>query len=185
MKINKKFGVALAVLLGIVVTAGGIAAYGETNENLPLNREETEIEDNSPEILTGEGVVAGRIDSHSVKIEVDGELKVFGISDELRDQEFHAGEITFKYYLDENERNIIIEAELEEPERGEKHTAEGIFTGLADRHTAELKIDGEYRAYGLAKNIDFNGIDVGEILWIVYQENENGREEIVKIEIIN
>jgi len=184
MKINKKFGVALVVLLGIVVAAGSIAAYGGTNENHLFNREETEIENNSPEILTGEGVLVGRIDSHSVEIEIDGEPKVFGISDELRDREFHAGEISFKYYLDENERAIITEAELEEPERGEVNTAEGIFTGLADGHTAELKIDGEYRAYGLAENIDFSGIDVGEKLWIVYQENENGREEIIKIEII-
>jgi len=130
MKMNKKFGVALAVLLGIVVTAGSIAAYSETNENLLLNQEETETEENSPEILTGEGVLVGRIDSHSVKIE-------------------------------------------------------GIFTGLADGHTAEFKIDGEYRAYGLAENIDFSGIDVGEKLWIVYQENENGREEIIKIEIMD
>ncbi len=137
------------------------------------------------DLKSGKGTFVGRIDSHSVEIETDGEIRVFGLSNELRDEEFHRGEIAFRYYEDKNGRAVIKEATFEVPKRGETKTAEGIFNGFADNHTVEISINGEERAFGLDEGISFEGIDEEEEVFIAYQENEHGRIIIVKVERIS
>jgi len=135
-------------------------------------------------IYESEGILTGRIDNHSVEIEVEGLPKAFALNEALQAQEFAKGPITFKYYVDKNGRSIITEADFQEPRQTEVHTAEGIFQGLADNHTAEIEINGEYRSFALDADISFAGFDEGEKIFIAYQENEQGRQEIIKIEKI-
>ncbi len=65
---------------------------------------------------------------------------------------------------------------------GQDAVLEGVFTGQADSHTVELKIDGEYRAFGMDKGITFEDIEVGDKIQIKYGENENGRTVISGVE---
>ncbi len=129
-----------------------------------------------------EGILTGRIDSHSVEIEVEGQPKAFGLSDTLREKEFAPGEISFTYYVDQHGRSIIIDADYQEPRQSDVYTAEGTFLGLADNHTAELEVDGTIKAFGLDEHISFAGIEEGEEIFFAYQENEQGRLVIIKIE---
>ncbi len=138
--------------------------------------------DADTDVFQAEGILTGRIDSHSVEIEVEGQLKAFGLSDTLRKKEFAPGEINFTYYVDPHGRSIIIDADYQEPRQSEVHTAEGTFLGLADNHTAELEVDGTIRAFGLDDHISFAGIEEGEEIFFAYQENEQGRLVIIKIE---
>ncbi len=131
--------------------------------------------------LTAKGVLTGRIDSHSVEIEIDGEPRAFGLSDALRAAEFTAGPISFKYYVDKNGYFIITEAVWTKEEGGAVQTAEGIFNGQADNHTVEIEVNGEARAFGLAGGISFTGIKEGEQVFIAYQES-GGRPVIIKVE---
>ncbi len=135
-------------------------------------------------VISAEGHLVGRIDSHSVEIELDGKPQAFALGEELREKEFAPGEIRFQYYVDENGRSVITEADFQEPRDGEVHTAEGVFSGLADSHTAEIEIGGVPKAFGLDENIDFAGLEEGQELFIAYQEDETGRQVIIKIEKI-
>ncbi len=134
------------------------------------------------EVFVAEGIFSGRIDSHSVEIELEGRPKAFALNEVLQAQEFAKGPITFKYYVDKDGRTVITEADFQEPRQTEIHTAEGIFQGLADNHTAEIKINDEYRSFALDADISFAGFAEGEKIFIAYQENEQGRQEIIKIE---
>ncbi len=135
-------------------------------------------------LQSAEGIITGRIDSHSIEIKVNGEYKAFGLSEELRDKDFTCGEINFKYYVDSNGRMIITEADFQERTLGEVKTAEGTFSGLADGHTAEIIIDGKPISFGLEQYISFIGIDEGDDIFIAYQEDASGRLVIIKIEKI-
>ena len=139
-------------------------------------------EETEKTLLSSEGFLTGRIDSHSVEIEIDGEPRAFALSEDLRDSDFARGEISFQFYVDDNGRSVISQADFQEPRDSEVHTAEGIFSGLADSHTVEMIIDGEPRAFGLDENITFTGIEEGEELFIAYQEDETGRQVIIKVE---
>jgi len=130
---------------------------------------------------SGKGIFTGRIDSHSVEIEVGGEPRVYGLSQGLRDVEFAPGPISFKYYVDKYGRSIITEAEFTKDEGGPVQTAEGVFNGQADSHTVEIEIGGEARAFGLAVGISFTGITEGEQVFIAYREMA-GRPVIIKVE---
>ena len=148
-----------------------------------MGRENGEVEESKEiEKHSAEGLLTGQIDSHSVEIEIDGQPLAFALSDELRDKEFASGKISFRYYVDENGRSVITQADFQEPREGEVDTAEVTFIGLADSHTAEVEMNGEARAFGLGENISFTGIDTGERIIIFYQKNEQGRQEIIKIE---
>lgn len=127
--------------------------------------------------------MVGRIDSHSVEIEINGEPTAFGLSDALRESDFAAGEISFKYYIDQDGRPIITEADWTKDEAGAVHTAEGVFNGLADSHTVEIAIGGEARAFGLSDGISFTGIVEGDAVFIAYREGA-GRPVIIKAEKI-
>ncbi len=74
-----------------------------------------------------------------------------------------------------------------EAETGELHSTEGVFNGLADRHTAEIEIDGETISFGLADDISFSGtgIEEGSKIYFTYREEAGGRPVIIKIEKID
>jgi hypothetical protein len=143
-----------------------------------------EAKKDDPNVLSAAGIFTGRIDSHSVEIKVNGEPRAFGLSDALRDAEFAAGPISFKYYVDKNGRSIITEADWTKAETGAVQTAEGIFNGQADNHTVEIKIGGEAKAFGLAEGISFAGIKEGEQVFIAFQQI-GGRPTIIKVERIS
>ncbi len=156
-------------------------AREETNDD-SSDRENGQEAGTERQIHSATGMLTGRIDSGSVEIEIDGQPQAFALSDELREKEFASGAISFRYFVDENGRSVITQADFLEPREGEVHTAEVTFVGLADSHTAEVEMNGEARAFGLDENISFTGIDTGERIIIFYQENEQGRQEIIKIE---
>lgn len=191
MIMSKRIWIIGIMAVVLLVAAGtAIAYYGEdifpsagakeqpTGEQ-PVGEQPIEAE---AKLLQAEGTLVGRIDSHSLEIEIDGENKAFGLSDELRDEEFYSGPITVKYYEDKDGRSIITEADFAVPQRGEVATAMGIFSGRADNHTVEIMIDDEPRAFGLDQGISFDGIEEGDEVFIAYQENEQGRIVIVKVE---
>ena len=203
---TKKFWVMGAVILILALAAGTITAqsiweqrvenqpgkeigeeapdkYLEPEESMKGEREE-EKERESINLKRGEGVLTGRIDSHSVEIKVKGTHQAFGLSDEMRDKEFAPGDISFKYYVDDQGRSIITQADFQKTMESEVYTAEGIFRGKADSHTVEIEIEGKPRAFGVEETLSFTGINPGQELFIAYQEDERGREIIIKIEKI-
>lgn len=141
------------------------------------DREETNLR-------KGEGILTGWIDSHSVEIKVKGKPQAFALSEKMRDKKFAPGNISFKYYVDDQGRSVITQADFQKPRDAEVHTAEGIFRGKADSHTMEIEIEGKPRAFGVEKNLSFTGINPGQELFIAYQEDDRGREVIIKIEKI-
>jgi|GEM_PF-6426783 len=203
---TKKFWIMGAVILILALAAGTITAQSIWEERVE-NQPEKEIEEEAPEkclepeesmkgegeedrdredinLRKGEGMLTGRIDSHSVEIKVKGNHQAFGLSEEMRDKEFAPGDISFKYYVDDQGRSIITQADFQSPRESEVHTTEGIFRGKADSHTVEIEIEGKPRAFGVEENLSFAGIDTGQELFIAYQEDDRGREVIIKIEKI-
>lgn len=175
----------IVVLALLIITGTAIAYFSEQRPPVLADKgEEEQPVEAEVKLFGGEGVFNGRIDSHSVEIEINGEIKVFGLSEAVRDTEFHRGDITFKYFVDKNGKPVIAEADFEVSQRGEVKNAEGIFSGLADSHTAEIIIDGEPFSFGLDQGISFDGIEEEDEIYIVYQENELGRLVIIKIEKI-
>lgn len=178
---NKRIWIAgIIVVVLLAATGTAIAYYSE--DIFPSARSGEQPIEAEGKLHQAEGILAGRIDSHSIEIEIDGESKAFGLSDELREKEFYPGRIAIKYYVDKDGRSIITEADFTVPERGEVGTARGIFSGRADNHTVEIMIDGEAMAFGLDQGISFDGIEEGDEVFIAYQENEHGRIVIIKVE---
>ena len=156
-------------------------AEDEEKENDMQGEAESGSEQEPGDELSTAGILIGRIDSHSVEIEIDGEPQVFGLSEALRERELPAGPISFKYYVDTNGRPVITAADCAAVEAGTVLTAEGVFTGWADGHTVEVMIGGEARVFGIEAGVSFAGIDEGARLFIAYRE-DTGRPVIVKIE---
>lgn len=204
---KKKYWLGAIILLILAAAAAGFAIHNAAGDDTPTQLpgavhpgEEREVEPGEAgsdgqngrdegktkeyEMHWAEGNLIGRIDSHSLEIEVEGKTKVFGLSDALREKEFARGEISFEFYVDETGRSIITTAKFQGQRQGEVYTAEGIFNGLADSHTAEIEINGEPMAFGLDAGISFTGFAEGDRIFIAYQENEQGRLEIIKIEKI-
>ncbi len=168
--------VAVAVILAL--GAGTITAQNILGGN--TNRD---FESAAPEVLNEEGIMIGRIDNHSVEIEVNGEARVFGLSEELREMAFAEGPISFNYYVDKNGRSIITEADWTKDEGGAVQKSEGVFNGLVDSHTVEIEVEGQPQSFGLDEGISFVGIKEGEPVFIAYREI-GGRLVIVKVERI-
>lgn len=191
-KMTKNFWIMGAVILILALAAGTITAQNIWESRVDNHQEkEKEKEVEAPaecpepeEALKGEGVLTGRIDSHSVEIQVEGEPQAFGLSEKMRDKEFAPGNISFKYFVDDQGRSVITQAEFQKPRDAEIRTAEGVFRGKADSHTVEIEIEGKPRAFGVEENLSFTGINPGQELFIAYQEDDRGREVIIKIEKI-
>lgn len=175
---QKKVWIVIIAVVILALSGGAITAQNILNGD---RERVAESAASASEVFNGSGNLTGRIDSHSVEIEVDGEPRVFGLSDGLREAEFAIGPISFKYYVDKNGRSIITEAEFTKDEGGAVQTAEGVFNGQADIHTVEIEIGGEARAFGLAEEISFTGIKEGEQVFIAYREM-GGRPVIIKVE---
>ncbi|MGM0688353.1 MAG: hypothetical protein ACQESO_02100 [Bacillota bacterium] len=175
---QKKVWIVIIAVAILALAGGAIAA-----QNILISDREPIAEPAAQafEVFNGTGNLTGRIDNHSVEIEIDGELRVFGLSNELREAEFAPGPISFKYYVDKNGRSIITEAEFTKDEDGAVQTAEGVLNGQTDSHTVEIEIGGEARAFGLAEGISFTGINEGEQVFIAYREI-GGRPVIIKVE---
>jgi hypothetical protein len=176
----------LVIVLSILaLAAGSITAQnllGGDAEKQPAQEElETPI---TGEVRSAEGILIGRIDNHSVEIEMNGTPTAFGLSAALMEKNFAAGRISFKY-VQQNGRMVITEANCQEAEEIAVLTAEGIFSGQADSHTVEIEIDGSATAFGLATGISFDTIEEGEPVFIAYQEETGGRPVIVKVERID
>ncbi len=184
-------------VLVFAVAAAGIAAHNAAGNGTPAPVEEVQQEEVREDqektaaettkentVHQTEGILTGRIDNHSVEIEVGGEPQAFALSEALQEKDFARGTISFQYYVAENGRSIITAADFQKPRQTEVHTAEGIFQGLADNHTAEIEINGEPTPFALNGEITFTGLAIGEKIFIAYQENEQGRQEIIKIEKI-
>lgn len=175
---QKKVWIVIIAAAVLVLLGGAIAAQNILNGD---REPAVEPAGSAPEVFNDTGSLTGRIDNHSVEIEVDGEPRVFGLSDGLREAELAPGAISFKYYVDKNGRSIITEAEFTKDERGAVQTAEGVFNGQVDSHTVEIEIGGEARAFGLDAGISFTGIKEGDQVFIVYREM-GGRPAIIKVE---
>lgn len=113
-----KLAIAILVLIlafGFMISATGcIVQSGPVEENGSQPVEETEI-------LTDSGNYIGQADNNFIEIQISGvpediDPKVFMISDEVR-ADFDAlalemgDTIRFDYYVDENERNVLITLE--------------------------------------------------------------------------
>ncbi len=194
---KKKFWLMAIFVLVFAVAAAGIAAHNAAGNETPAPSEEVQQEEGSKEqekttaettkeytVHQATGILTGRIDNHSVEIEVEGEPQAFALGEALQEKDFARGPISFQYYVAENGRFIITAADFQEPRQTEIHTAEGIFQGLADNHTAEIEINGEPTPFALNGEISFTGLTIGEKIFFAYQENEQGRQEIIKIEKI-
>jgi hypothetical protein len=176
---NKVWIVIIAAVI-LALAGGTIAAQnilgGDANK-----QQKNEV----PATLSGEGILVGRIDSHSVEIEIGGEPRAFGLCDALRDVEFCAGPISFKYFVDENGRSILTEAQWtkdEDDTAGAVQTAEGIFNGQADNHTVEIRVGQKDQSFTFVEGVTVHNLRTGDVIIFDYKEDENGRLVILKLE---
>ena len=155
---KKVWTVIIAVAI-LALAGGAIAAQNIlTGDREPV----TEPAVPTSEIFNDTGNLTGRIDSHSVEIEIDGEPRVFGLSNELREAEFAPGPISFKYKVDQNGRSIITEAEWTKAGKSTMETADGIFNGQADNHTVEIRVGREDRSFTFAGEIAVDNLHPGD-----------------------
>ncbi len=175
---NKRFFIIGAIVLMLAIAGGSIAAQGGWEKIVGQPTEKS-----SQEVLTGEGLLNGRIDSHSVEIQINGETKSFGLSDELIEQEFTDGsQLKFEYYIDHNGRAIITKLEVSEQSKETIMRAVGVFVGLADSHTVEIKVEGEAKAFALDEGIDTANLQSGDDIAFNYKEDQYGRFVIIGLE---
>ena len=114
----------------------------------------------------GEGILTGIIDSNSVEIQVGGLYRVFALVPEIQIEHILAGTKVEFLYIEDETRPIIksiwpVYTEM---------VAEGIFTGLIDSHSVEIKVNDQYVAFAIGEDIDLSAIDSGSNVRFKYQE---------------
>jgi hypothetical protein len=113
--------------------------------------------------LTGEGVLEGQIDAHSVEISIK---RIFVLSDVVSAEEIEIGSLVAFGFTENGRKAIIYSLEaVNEPLEG--RIMHGILTGRPDDRTVEIEY---HQAFGLDEGVSIEGIgDGAEVVYTYYQ----------------
>ncbi|KUO49836.1 MAG: hypothetical protein APF76_00910 [Desulfitibacter sp. BRH_c19] len=125
-----------------------------------------------PDLTEKTGVYIGQIDNSFIEIEVAGEAKAYLYPQEYKwviDEHLDTGDMVRILYM-ENEAGQLQIWKFENPDTSNViSNVTGIFTGLIDSNSIEIKVDGEYKAFAIPEEMvltDFNEQD--EVLFDYY-----------------
>jgi hypothetical protein len=113
--------------------------------------------------LTGEGVLEGQIDAHSVEVSIK---RIFVLSDVVSAEEIEIGSLVAFGFTENGRKAIIYSLEaVNEPLEG--RIMHGILTGRPDDRTVEIEY---HQAFGLDEGVSIEGIgDGAEVVYTYYQ----------------
>ncbi len=113
--------------------------------------------------LTGEGVLEGQIDAHSVEISIK---RIFVLSDAVSAEEIEIGSLVAFGFTEDGRKATIYSLEaVNEPLEG--RIMHGILTGRPDDRTVEIEY---HQAFGLDEGVSIEGIgDGAEVVYTYYQ----------------
>jgi len=129
-----------------------------------------EVLDPALDLLSGEGIYNGQIDSNSVEIEVDGEPRAFSVSPDLTLGNLESGSQIEFTYRERKERPLLISIdhfELPVKDTEDILVGEGVFVGQIDPQSVELQIN---RAFVLAEDITIEEIEDGSMVAFTFVE---------------
>ncbi len=120
------------------------------------------------EIIRGEGIFTGQIDSHSVELVIDNQPTAFALSDELSIGHIKEGSRVAFTYRKEETRSILLFIEMiDEPEVGGNGdlVGEGILEGQIDAQSVEILLN---RVFILGDDVNIDGIVDGSLVAFTY-----------------
>jgi Cu/Ag efflux protein CusF len=160
------------------ITDGSTIAFTYVEEETRPVLLSIEVLKPAAELLTGEGIFNGQMDSNSVEIEMDGEPKAFAIAPEVSLANLESGSRIIFTYREEEFRPLIISIDhIEQPvgDVEEFMVGEGVFVGQIDPQSVEIKIN---RAFILADDINTDGIDDGSL--VAFSFLESGQRAVIE-----
>jgi hypothetical protein len=168
---TRKMGVLLLVL-ALLVFAALTGCRPERNDG------------NAGAVIEGEGILVGQIDSQSVEIEINGQLKAFSLGAGVSTAGISDGARVVFSYTETEDRPLLLSltaAVVEETDT--TLSAEGIYTGQIDSHSVEIEVDGESRAFAIGEGVVVENIDSGSRIAFTYSEEEY-RPLLLSVEVI-
>jgi hypothetical protein len=135
-------------------------------------------------VIEGEGILVGQIDSQSVEIEINGQLKVFSLGAGVSAAGISDGAaVVFSYIETEGRPQLLSLAAADLEDEVTILHGEGIYTGQIDSHSVEIEVDGEARAFAIGEGVVVENIDGGSRIAFTYREEEY-RPLLLSIEVI-
>jgi hypothetical protein len=168
---TKKMGVLLLVLalLAIAALAG---CQPDRNDST------------AGTVIEGEGILVGQIDSQSVEIEINGQLKAFSLGEGVSAAGISDGARVVFSYTETEERPLLLSLTAAVVEEADTTlSAEGIYTGQIDSHSVEIEVDGEARAFAISEGVVVENIEGGSRITFTYREEEY-RPLLLSVEVI-
>jgi Cu/Ag efflux protein CusF len=166
----RAFGLGEGVSV-VDISDGSAVAFTYTEEEarpVLFTIKAVEIED---EILQGEGIYTGQIDSHSVEIVVGSQPKVFALSEGVSLDHIEDGSRVVFTYRKEETRPLLLSIEMtDRPADGETGdlVGEGILVGQIDAQSVEILLN---RVFMLGNDVSTEGIDEGSLVAFTYSES--------------
>lgn len=127
-----------------------------------------------PELISASGIYNGQIDSHSVEIEVDGQIMAFALGEEIDLDLLESGShIEFTYHRAEDRPVLVSIDAVEQPAGGAEQimVGEGQYIGQIDGQSVEIKLK---RAFVLAEDLNLDGIEDGALVAFTFIEEGPG-----------
>lgn len=166
----RAFGLGEGVSV-VDISDGSAVAFTYTEEEarpVLFTIKAVEIED---EILQGEGIYTGQIDSHSVEIVVGSQPKVFALGEGVSLDHIEDGSRVVFTYRKEETRPLLLSIEMTgRPVDGETGdlVGEGILVGQIDAQSVEILLN---RVFMLGNDVSTEGIDEGSLVAFTYSES--------------
>lgn len=120
------------------------------------------------EILHGEGIFTGQIDSHSVEIFFDNQPQAFALSDQISLVGIEDGSPVAFTYRNEENRPLLLSIKLTDRPVGGSNgdlVGEGILQGQIDAQSVEILLN---RVFMLGDGVSVEGIDDGSLVAFTY-----------------
>jgi hypothetical protein len=166
----RAFGLGEGVSV-VDISDGSAVAFTYTEEEarpVLFSIRAVEIED---EILQGEGIYTGQIDSHSVEIVVGSQPKAFALGEGVSLDHIEDGSRVVFTYRKEETRPLLLSIEMtDRPADGETGdlVGEGILVGQIDAQSVEILLN---RVFMLGSDVSTEGIDEGSLVAFTYSES--------------
>lgn len=133
-------------------------------------------------ILEGLGVLTGQIDSRSVEIELEGQLKTFVLGEGVSVTGIREGSKVLFFYTEEEPVPLILSIEtLEEPDPVYEEL--GIYIGQIDSHSVEIEVGGQARAFQIGEGVEVDHLESGVRVLLTYREDEQ-RHVLLSIKVL-
>lgn len=125
--------------------------------------EEPEHEKDENEVIEGEGVFIGQIDSQSIEV---SRSRAFALAEGINADNIADGaKVAFKYTESADRPVLDYIEEVDSPPEGA--VMPGRFIGQIDSHSVEIEYD---QAFSIGEGVDIEGIEEGSKIVFTYQE---------------